>query len=164
LFPAERAKVRKAMENMLQKAALKILMNVNRDKEHIPPITTSDSNPFPYRIILNPRTDSWGNRISLYWERVRCFSHFQPPPLPRAPFITESGGFMSHFKIHSRRNEYPSIRHYQHYRHAEKSFIVQMIKWTENITFHLHLYCRRIDLHIFLQRRMERVDNPRTYS
>lgn len=63
---SERAKVRKAMENMLQKAALKILTNVNRDKDHIPPITTSDSNPFPYRIVLNPRTDGWGNRISLY--------------------------------------------------------------------------------------------------
>ncbi|KAL2013574.1 hypothetical protein VTN00DRAFT_1099 [Thermoascus crustaceus] len=63
---SERAKVRKAMENMLQKAALKILAVVNRDKDHIPPITTSDANPFPYRIVLNPRTDSWGNRIGIY--------------------------------------------------------------------------------------------------
>ncbi|KAH8702569.1 autophagy-related protein [Talaromyces proteolyticus] len=63
---AERSKVRKAMENMLQKAALKILTIVNRDKDHIPPITTSDSNPFPYRIVLNPGTDGWGNRIGLY--------------------------------------------------------------------------------------------------
>ncbi|KAL4800961.1 DUF1649 domain protein [Aspergillus venezuelensis] len=63
---SERAKVRKAMENMLQKAALKILAVVNRDKDHIPPITTTDSNPFPYRIILNPRTDGWQNRFSLY--------------------------------------------------------------------------------------------------
>ncbi|BDD62034.1 hypothetical protein MPDQ_003171 [Monascus purpureus] len=63
---SERAKVRRAMENMLQKAALKILAVVNRDKDHIPPITTSDSNPFPYRIVLNPRTDTWGNRIGLY--------------------------------------------------------------------------------------------------
>lgn len=62
----ERAKVRKAMGNMLQKAALKILTVVNRDKDHIPPITTSDSNPFPYRIVVNPRTDSWGNRVGLY--------------------------------------------------------------------------------------------------
>lgn len=62
----ERAKVRKAMANMLQKAALKILNVVNRDKDHIPPITTSDSNPFPYRIVVNPRTDGWGNRIGLY--------------------------------------------------------------------------------------------------
>ncbi|KAJ6092811.1 Autophagy-related protein 1010 [Penicillium sp. IBT 16267x] len=63
---SERAKVRKAMGNMLQKAALKILAVVNRDKDHIPPITTSDSNPFPYRIVVNPRTDGWGNRIGLY--------------------------------------------------------------------------------------------------
>ncbi|KAG2017165.1 hypothetical protein GB937_005763 [Aspergillus fischeri] len=63
---SERAKVRKAMENMLQKAALKILAVVNRDKDHIPPITTSDSNPFPYRIVLNPRSDGWQNRFGLY--------------------------------------------------------------------------------------------------
>lgn len=62
----ERAKVHKAMENMLQKAALKILAVVNKDKDHIPPITTSESNPFPYRIVLNPRSDSWQNRIGLY--------------------------------------------------------------------------------------------------
>jgi autophagy-related protein 101 len=54
------------MENMLQKAALKILSIVNGYKEHIPPITTSDANPFPYRIVLNPRTDSWSNRMGLY--------------------------------------------------------------------------------------------------
>ncbi|KAJ6021931.1 Autophagy-related protein 1010 [Penicillium herquei] len=63
---SERSKVRKAMNNMLHKAALKILAIVNRDKDHIPPITTTDSNPFPYRIIVNPRTDSWGNRIGFY--------------------------------------------------------------------------------------------------
>ncbi|PKY05422.1 DUF1649 domain protein [Aspergillus campestris IBT 28561] len=63
---SERAKVRKAMENMLQKAALKILTVVNRDKDHIPPITTSDSNPFPYRVVVNPRTDGWQNRFGLY--------------------------------------------------------------------------------------------------
>jgi autophagy-related protein 101 len=63
---SERAKVRKAMENMLQKAVLKILAVVSRDKEHIPPITTSDSNPFPYRVVLNPRSDGWQNRFGLY--------------------------------------------------------------------------------------------------
>ncbi|KAN0086963.1 Autophagy-related protein 1010 [Elaphomyces granulatus] len=62
---SERSKVRKAMANTLQKAALKILAIVNRDKDHIPPITTSDANPFPYRIVLNPRADSWSNRIGI---------------------------------------------------------------------------------------------------
>ena len=65
-YNIECAKVRKAMENMLQKAALKILAVANRDKDHIPPIMTTDANPFPYRIVLNPRCDSWGNRIGLY--------------------------------------------------------------------------------------------------
>ncbi|EEP79534.1 conserved hypothetical protein [Uncinocarpus reesii 1704] len=63
---SERAKVRKAMEKMLQKAAFKILAIANQGKDHIPPITTSDANPFPYQIILNPKTDNWSNRLGLY--------------------------------------------------------------------------------------------------
>lgn len=43
------------MESSLQKAAMKIVAIVNRDKDHIPPITTSEHNPFPYRILVNPR-------------------------------------------------------------------------------------------------------------
>jgi len=34
---------------------MKIVAIVNRDKDHIPPITTSDQNPFPYRIYVNPQ-------------------------------------------------------------------------------------------------------------
>jgi autophagy-related protein 101 len=52
---ADRIKVRRAMESSLQKAAMKIVAIVNKDKDHIPPITTSESNPFPYRIMVNPR-------------------------------------------------------------------------------------------------------------
>lgn len=52
---ADRIKVRRAMESSLQKAAMKIVAIVNRDKDHIPPITTSDANPFPYRIVVNPK-------------------------------------------------------------------------------------------------------------
>ncbi|EQL33231.1 hypothetical protein, variant 2 [Blastomyces dermatitidis ATCC 26199] len=63
---SDRTKVRKAMEKMLQKAAFKIVAIVNKDKDHIPPITTSDSNPFPYQIVLNPKLDSWGNKFGLY--------------------------------------------------------------------------------------------------
>ncbi|KAJ5947363.1 Autophagy-related protein [Penicillium verhagenii] len=62
---AERAKVGLAMSKMLQKAAFKIRDIIHDNNDHIPPITTSDSNPFPYRIVVNPRTDSWGNRIGL---------------------------------------------------------------------------------------------------
>lgn len=58
--PAERAKVRKAMETTLQKTAMKIVTIVNRDRDHIPPITTSETNPFPYQIVINPRLEGWG--------------------------------------------------------------------------------------------------------
>ncbi|EEH46052.2 uncharacterized protein PADG_02202 [Paracoccidioides brasiliensis Pb18] len=63
---SDRTKVRKAMEKMLQKAVFKILAVVNKEKDHIPPITTSDANPFPYQIVLNPKLDSWGNKFGLY--------------------------------------------------------------------------------------------------
>lgn len=62
----ERAKVRKAMEAMLLKAAMKIVTTVNREKDHIPPITTSEANPFPYQIIINPKGDGWGARMGIF--------------------------------------------------------------------------------------------------
>jgi len=62
----ERAKVRKAMEAMLFKAAMKIVTTVNREKDHIPPITTSESNPFPYQIMINPRDNGWGARMGIF--------------------------------------------------------------------------------------------------
>ncbi|KAL1957659.1 hypothetical protein VTO42DRAFT_5636 [Malbranchea cinnamomea] len=63
---SERIKVRRAMEKMLRKAALKIVTIVNRDRDHIPPITTSDANPFPYEIVLNPKSEHWSERLGLY--------------------------------------------------------------------------------------------------
>lgn len=51
----DRIKVRRAMESSLQKAAMKIVAVVNRDKDHIPPIVTSEQNPFPYKILVNPK-------------------------------------------------------------------------------------------------------------
>ncbi|KAI9741889.1 MAG: hypothetical protein M1834_000278 [Cirrosporium novae-zelandiae] len=62
----ERIKVRKAMEMMLQKAVFKIITIVNNDKDHIPPITTSETNPFPYRIVLNPKSQGWNGRLGLH--------------------------------------------------------------------------------------------------
>lgn len=62
----ERAKVRKAMETMLLKAAMKIVSTVNQHKDHIPPITTSEANPFPYQININPKGDSWGARMGIF--------------------------------------------------------------------------------------------------
>lgn len=63
---AERAKVVKAMASTLQRTAMKIVTIVNKDKEHIPPITTSETNPFPYQIELNPRLEGWGKSIGIF--------------------------------------------------------------------------------------------------
>lgn len=62
----ERTKVIKAIGSTLQKTALKIITIVNRDKDHIPPITTSETNPFPYHIDLNPRGEGWGRNIGIF--------------------------------------------------------------------------------------------------
>lgn len=62
----ERAKVIKAMGSNLQRTAMKIVTIVNRDKDHIPPITTSETNPFPYQIVLNPRLEGWGKSIGIF--------------------------------------------------------------------------------------------------
>lgn len=51
----ERIKMRRAMESSLQKAAMKIVTIANKEKDHIPPILTSDQNPFPYQILVNPK-------------------------------------------------------------------------------------------------------------
>ena len=62
-------KVRRAMTKSLEKAAHKIIGIVNRDKDHIPPITTTDANPFPYHIIVNPKSaaeNDWRPRIGLF--------------------------------------------------------------------------------------------------
>ncbi|KAF2841482.1 DUF1649-domain-containing protein [Patellaria atrata CBS 101060] len=62
----DRVKVRRAMEKSLHKTALKIVNIVNKEKEHIPPITTTDSNPFPYQIVVNPKTEGWGQRMGIF--------------------------------------------------------------------------------------------------
>jgi autophagy-related protein 101 len=62
-------KVRRAMSKSLEKAAHKIIAIVNRDKDHIPPITTADANPFPYQIVVNPKAvteNDWRPRMGLF--------------------------------------------------------------------------------------------------
>jgi autophagy-related protein 101 len=63
-------KVRRAMTKSLEKAAHKIINIVNRDKDHIPPITTTDANPFPYHVIVNPKAapdqNAWGPRMGIF--------------------------------------------------------------------------------------------------
>ncbi|MCJ1481836.1 hypothetical protein MMC06_001995 [Schaereria dolodes] len=63
---AERTKVMRAMEMTLQKTTMKIVTVVNQHKDHIPPITTSESNPFPYTITLNPKIEGWARPAGMY--------------------------------------------------------------------------------------------------
>jgi hypothetical protein len=53
------------MAKSLQKAALKVVTIVNKHKDHIPPITTTDTNPFPYHIVINPKAtnEPWSPRM-----------------------------------------------------------------------------------------------------
>lgn len=63
----ERAKVRKAMESTLLATVMKIVTYVNTHKDHIPPIRTSESNPFPYQINVNQKEAAgWGARMGIY--------------------------------------------------------------------------------------------------
>ena len=56
----------KASVSSLHKTIMKIITIVNRDKEHIPPITTSDSNPFPYKVDINPRIEGWSKGMGMF--------------------------------------------------------------------------------------------------
>lgn len=59
-------KVLRAVASTLRKTALKIVNTANRDKDHIPPITTNDTNPFPYQIVLNPRLEGWSKGMGTF--------------------------------------------------------------------------------------------------
>ncbi|KAB5558139.1 duf1649 domain-containing protein [Coniochaeta sp. 2T2.1] len=63
---SERAKVRKAMESTLLATVMKIITYVNTHKDHIPPITTTESNPFPYQIHINQKEAGWATRMGIY--------------------------------------------------------------------------------------------------
>ena len=58
----EAARNRRLMEKQLQTAAMGVVETANRDRDHIPPITSNDSNPFPFSILLNPKADVWSPR------------------------------------------------------------------------------------------------------
>ena len=67
LTDPERAKVRRAMETTLLKTVMKIVTIANREKDHIPPITVSEKNPFPYTISINPKGgEGWGTRMGMF--------------------------------------------------------------------------------------------------
>ncbi|KAF4984604.1 hypothetical protein FZEAL_241 [Fusarium zealandicum] len=65
--PSERAKVRRAMEQTLLTTAMKIVTFANTHKDHIPPITTQGTNPFPYKINLDQKeATGWATRMRIY--------------------------------------------------------------------------------------------------
>ncbi|CAI2165469.1 2685_t:CDS:2 [Funneliformis geosporum] len=56
----ETKRIRKDMDDQLATCLLDIIRFVNDKKDHIPPITTSDINPFPFQIVIPDTTDTWG--------------------------------------------------------------------------------------------------------
>ncbi|CUS11476.1 unnamed protein product [Tuber aestivum] len=63
---ADRAKLRTSMEAQLQAAVLNIITTASMKKDHIPPITTNEANPFPYQIIVSPKGETWGARMGIF--------------------------------------------------------------------------------------------------
>lgn len=57
----ERETARRKTEKQLHDILLGIVNTVNSKKSHIPPITTTDSTPFPYQIVVSTEADSWGS-------------------------------------------------------------------------------------------------------
>ena len=62
----ERAKVRQAMEQTLLATVRKIMKYVSTNKDHIPPITSTTGNPFPYQITVNQKDAGWAARMGIY--------------------------------------------------------------------------------------------------
>lgn len=62
----ERAHARRQIEDQLQATILKIIAVASAEKNHVPPITTNDANPFPYTIALLPKGETWGTRMGIF--------------------------------------------------------------------------------------------------
>lgn len=54
------------MESTLLATVMKVVTYVNTHKDHIPPITTTESNPFPYQININQKESGWATRMGVY--------------------------------------------------------------------------------------------------
>lgn len=64
--PTDMTKVQSAMERSLQKAAMKVVTTAVDERDHIPPITVKDANPFPYQILINPKEHAWSRGIGIF--------------------------------------------------------------------------------------------------
>ena len=65
------------MGRSLEKAAGQVVQIVNSQREHIPPITTAESNPFPYDLKIKMGSvagggtgageqDGWGGKMGIF--------------------------------------------------------------------------------------------------
>ncbi|EPB87121.1 hypothetical protein HMPREF1544_06047 [Mucor circinelloides 1006PhL] len=59
----EKLKSMRSVENQFTQNLMKILKIVNDYKEHIPSITTTEGNPFPYQIAIQSQSESWNTMI-----------------------------------------------------------------------------------------------------
>ncbi|KAF7730663.1 hypothetical protein EC973_001612 [Apophysomyces ossiformis] len=59
----ERQKAQRSVERQLPLRLLDILKMANDHKEHIPSITTTEGNPFPYQIAIPSQSESWAAMI-----------------------------------------------------------------------------------------------------
>lgn len=64
----EKTVMLKKIESQLEKTLREIIHIAGHNKDHIPPITSQEPNPFPYSIIISPKEDTWGTRIGIFWE------------------------------------------------------------------------------------------------
>ncbi|CAG8695179.1 15975_t:CDS:2, partial [Cetraspora pellucida] len=60
---SDKLRIRKEMDRQLSACLFKIIRYVNDKKDHIPPITSLDANPFPYQIAIPATNDSWGSML-----------------------------------------------------------------------------------------------------
>lgn len=62
----ERAKARKMIETQLQSTIVTIITTACSNHGHVPPITTNESNPFPYQIVVEQKGETWGTRMGIF--------------------------------------------------------------------------------------------------
>ncbi|KAI9487177.1 MAG: hypothetical protein EXX96DRAFT_552110 [Benjaminiella poitrasii] len=59
----EKLKLNKSIENQFIQCLMKVLNIANEYKEHIPSITTTEGNPFPYQVAVQSQTESWNSML-----------------------------------------------------------------------------------------------------